>query len=120
MRHRTISLIFATALSVAGGMALAQKAVPPGLQPLPEPPPPPPLPTENAEPAVEEPVVTIVKRGEDTVEEYRINGQLYMMKVTPPRGASFYLIDRRGDGVFTRQESLDSGLRPPMWVLFRF
>ena len=34
--------------------------------------------------AADEPEVTIVKRGEDTVTEYRLRGKLYMVKVTPP------------------------------------
>ena len=83
-------------------------------QPIPEPPPPPP--GFELDPAAE-PQVTIRKRGEDTVEEYRIAGKLYMMKVTPPGGRPYYLIDERGDGKFARQESRDSGTRPPMWVI---
>lgn len=83
-------------------------------QPIPEPPPPPP--GFELDPAAE-PQVTIRKRGEDTVEEYRISGKLYMMKVTPPGGRPYYLIDERGDGKFARQESRDSGTRPPMWVI---
>jgi hypothetical protein len=67
-----------------------------------------------------EPEVTIIQRGEDTVEEYRIGGRLYMMKVTPKGGPPFYLVDQFGDGNFTRLETLDSGVRPPMWVIHRF
>ena len=89
---------------------------PPGLQPLPAPPPPPGV---QADPALE-PQVTISKRGEDTVEEYRLNGKLYMVKVTPAHGKSYYLIDEKGDGMMSRQESLDSGLRVPMWVIHSF
>lgn len=89
----------------------------PGLQPVPEAPPAPPDQAGNAEP---QPEITTVRRGQDTVEEYRMGGKLYMMKVTPPGGVPYYLIDHRGDGVFSRQQSLDSGLRPPMWVIFRF
>jgi len=40
-----------------------------------------------------EPQVTIMKRGSDTVEEYRVGGKLYMLKVTRPRGT--VLSDRR-------------------------
>ncbi len=86
-------------------------------QPIPEPPPPPP--GFELDPALE-PQVTIRKRGEDTVEEYRISGKLYMIKVTPPGGRSYYLIDERGDGKFSRQEAHDSGIRPPMWVIHQF
>ena len=103
-------------LAVPATAADTPKAsVPTDLQPLPEPPPPPPgLQTDEA------PQVTITKRGEDQVEEYRLNGNLYMVKVTPPHGVSYYLVDSRGDGHFSRMESLDSGLRVPMWVIKRF
>jgi hypothetical protein len=94
--------------------ALAQQ--PAGLEPLPEPPPPPAM---QADPSLE-PQVTISKRGEDKVEEYRVNGKLYMQKVTPSHGVAYYLIDARGDGTWSRQESLDSGLRVPMWVIHSF
>jgi hypothetical protein len=95
----------------------AQKPQPPVLQPLPEPPPPPP--GFEPDPALE-PQVTIQKRGTDTVEEYRINGKLYMMKITPARGKPYYMVDHRGDGTFSRQDNYDSGVRPPMWVIFQF
>ena len=80
-------------------------------------PPPPPL---NANEAVDEPQVTISREAGQTVEEYRANGKLYMIKITPKHGVPYYLIDDRGDGKFARQESLDSGLRVPRWVIFRF
>ncbi|MEK7875927.1 MAG: DUF2782 domain-containing protein [Pseudomonadota bacterium] len=84
------------------------------LQPIPDPPPPPP--GFELDPALE-PQVTILKRGTDTVEEYRVAGKLYMLKVTPAHGVSYYLIDEKGDGRMTRQDGLDSGIRPPMWVI---
>jgi hypothetical protein len=94
--------------------ALAQPAKPPVLQPLPEPPPPPP----GYEPdATSEPQVTILKRGTDTVEEYRIGGRLYMVKITPARGRPYYLVDNKGDGNFDRHDAFDSRTRPPMWVI---
>ncbi|MDD5175920.1 MAG: DUF2782 domain-containing protein [Sterolibacterium sp.] len=110
---RRILLILALLLALP---AAAQKE-PAGLQPLPEPPPPPE--GLNLDPALE-PEVTIIKRGDDRVEEYRINGRLYMVKVTPPHGKPYYLIDEKGDGRWARQESLDSGLRVPMWVIHTF
>jgi hypothetical protein len=105
-------LLFAAALPVA-----AQQSKPPVLQPVPEPPPPPP--GYELDSAIE-PQVTILKRGTDTVEEYRIGGKLYMIKVTPASGTPYYLVDHRGDGTFTRQDNFDSGIRPPMWVIFSF
>jgi hypothetical protein len=82
-----------------------------------EPPPPPPM---SADDAVDEPQVTIIKQTEQTVEEFRANGVLYMIKITPKVGPPYYLVDDRGDGKFVRQESLDSGFRVPRWIIKRF
>jgi len=110
MRRLFLILAMLLALPVA-----AQQA-PADLQPLPEPPPPPPGVVDESL----EPQVTIIKRGEDRVEEYRMHGKLYMLKVTPPHGVPYYLIDEKGDGRMSRQDSLDSGLRVPMWVIGTF
>ncbi|MEW5903030.1 MAG: DUF2782 domain-containing protein [Pseudomonadota bacterium] len=66
------------------------------------------------------PEVTITQQADTTVEEYRANGRLYMIKITPKHGVPYYLVDERGDGKFARQESLDSGLRVPRWVIKKF
>ena len=117
--RRRLSL-FASFASFALLALLALPAAaqaPAGLQPVP-PPPPPPRGME-LDPALE-PQVTISKRGDDKVEEFRVNNKLYMIKVTPPSGVAYYLIDEKGDGRMVRQESLDSGLRVPMWVIHSF
>ena len=72
------------------------------------------------EPAIPEPEVTILKRQEATIEEYRLNGQLYMVKITPNKGYPYYLIDSDGDGSFeTRRNELDN---PPVtqWKILRW
>lgn len=67
-----------------------------------------------------EPQVTIVQKGADRVEEYRLNGQLYMVKITPKKGPPYYLIDVDGDGnLETRRNDLMPG-SVPTWVLFRW
>jgi len=38
----------------------------------------------------------------DVIEEYRVAGQLRIVKVTPPRGPAYYLIDDNGDGRMDR------------------
>lgn len=77
--------------------------------------PPPPLTDE----AVLEPDVTIRRRGEDTVEEYRLNGRLYMVKITPSIGPSYYLIDNDGNGLFDKQMGqVYEDFKVPQWVLF--
>lgn len=81
----------------------------------------PPLPAqeeaEYTEPLEEElPEVTIVRRGDDTITEFRLRGKLYMVKVEPKGGASYYLIDREGKGQWVRDESARK-LAVPTWVL---
>jgi len=83
---------------------------PPGLKPVPG----------GAPGPDDAPAVTIKPSGQGSVVEYRSNGKLYMIKVTPKVGKPYYLIDQKGDGQFARQDSLDSGMRPPMWVVKEF
>jgi hypothetical protein len=68
----------------------------------------------------EGPQVTITKQSGQTIEEYRVGGRLYMIKVIPKHGKPYYLVDDRGDGRFARQDSLDSGVRVPRWVIHKF
>lgn len=113
MRQLAALLLLCLALPVA-----AQNKPPANLQPLPEPPPPPP--GYELDPTLE-PQVTIQRRGTETVEEYRIGGRLYMMKVTPVGGGpAYYLVDQLGDGTFSRNDSHDTGTRVPMWVIRQF
>jgi len=51
----------------------------------------------------------------DTVQEYRVSGQLRMVKVTPLRGAPFYMYDQNGDG---RMDSDKDGVSPVYWKLY--
>ncbi len=85
------------------------------LQPLPAVPPPPP--GMEAFDAAMEPQVTIVKSEKETREEYRIKGKLYMIKVTPAIGPSFYLVDRQGDGNFIESDITHTPVKPPMWII---
>jgi hypothetical protein len=101
---RLLTLLFLFLLSLS---TFAAQSVPAAATPIPD-------------GAIDEPQVTISKHSEQTVEEYRANGKLYMIKITPKHGVPYYLVDDRGDGKFARQESLDSGLRVPRWVIFRF
>jgi len=103
-------------LLLLSGFSLSALAADPGhLEPLPSPPVFAPEPSGN-----DEAEITIIKQTELTVEEYRSGGRLYMIKVTPKVGPPYYLVDDRGDGKFARQESLDSGLRPPRWIIHSF
>lgn len=103
MRRTLIALLLAAAVP-----AFAQQQ--PALEPIPEPPPMP------AGSELDEPEVTILKRGEDTVAEYRLHGKLYMVKVTPPHGVPYYLIDKEGNGQMVRDDRAPE-LAVPMWVI---
>ena len=96
MRHLLAVVILCLALPAAA----AER--PSNLQPAPDLPPPPDF---SLDPALE-PQITIIKRGTDTVEEHRVGGKLYMLKVTPASGAPYYLIDEKGDGKWTRQNEI--------------
>lgn len=85
------------------------------LQPLPAVPPPPP--GMEAFDAALEPQVTIVKSETETREEFRANGKLYMVKVTPAVGKPYYLIDHKGDGNFIESSIPGPTVKPPMWVI---
>ena len=66
-----------------------------------------------------EPEVTIIQREDATVEEYRVNGLLYMIKITPIAGKSYYLVDKNGDGLMeSKITQLYEDFRVPQWVLF--
>ena len=56
----------------------------------------------------------------DTIEEYRRDGRLYMVKVTPTHGVPYYLVDTQGDGNFSRMENLDDRVRVPQWIIKTF
>jgi hypothetical protein len=89
-----------------------------GNQPLPAVPPAPP--DMEAFDAALEPQVTIVKSDTETREEFRQNGRLYMVKVTPAVGPEYYLVDQAGDGNFVQQAGPGPGaaVTPAMWRVF--
>ncbi len=81
----------------------------------------PPPPAVGGEEEELEPEVTIIRREDKTIEEYRVGGQLYMIKITPKHGKPYYLVDSDGDGSLDRQQSeLDPKLMVPHWVIFRW
>jgi len=68
---------------------------------------PPPMPPADSEdvpipPKIQEeqivPTVTIREEDDRMIEEYRLDGQVYMVKVTPKVGIPYYYIDTNGDG----------------------
>ena len=79
---------------------------------------PPVLPAQLASGEALEPEVTIIERGKETLHEYRLNGQLYMVKIVPEAGAPYYLIDSDGDGTLDVYEVGPKNVAVPQWVLF--
>ncbi len=67
-----------------------------------------------------EPDINIIQQDDRTIEEYRVNGQLYMIKVIPVVGPAYYLMDTDGDGSLeTTRNELDN---PPVpnWILLEW
>jgi len=67
-----------------------------------------------------EPQVTIVRHTKETVEEYRIHNQLYMIKVMRNNVKPYYLVDSDGDGKLDkRRNELDPKQPIPSWIAYR-
>jgi len=121
-------LLLAVILTAFAASAIAQSTPrprPPGTSPLEEPPPLPPASSTTRAPetlAEIESRSQVSKRveGDQTIEEYKVNGKLFMTRVTPKHGRPYVMIDHRGDGTFTRMDSLEPGMRVPQWVIFEF
>jgi len=65
--------------------------------------------------------VTIKGDDDEVISEFRINGQLYMIRITPNKGVPYYLVDADGDGdLETRWNELAPDLLIPSWVLLRW
>jgi hypothetical protein len=87
---------------------------------------PPPIPPQDAQdvpipPKIQdeqiEPTVTIREEEGRMIEEYRLNGQVYMVKVTPEGGIPYYYIDNDGNGrleLDTTRSAFDP-VRPVYW-----
>ncbi len=70
---------------------------------------------------VPEAEVTITTSGDGaSIEEYRVNGQIYMIKITPAKGFPYYLIDTDGDGDLDSRRNDLQGLPVNQWILFRW
>jgi len=79
---------------------------------------PPELPSQVQSGESLEPDVTIIKSEEKVIEEYRINGKLVMVKVTPTAGPAYYLLDSDGDGELDAREDDPRSANVQQWVLF--
>ena len=102
--------LFALLAVLATAPVLAAPAPPSGLEPAPG----------GAPEVGDAPPVVIKPSGRGEVEEYRVNGRIYMLKITPKIGKPYYLVDQKGEGFFTRRDTFDGGLQPPMWKAKEF
>jgi hypothetical protein len=121
---------FLTALSVTATAQTAppideKLARPPGLEPVPDGPPELPkggitdLPN-NPEVKFGQPDITIRDDGENKIEEFRVNGKLYAIRVTPKIGPPYTMIDKDGTGHFEPSDPAGETVHPPRWTLFEF
>jgi hypothetical protein len=68
-----------------------------------------------------EPNVTIKEHENRVEQEYRVNNNLYMVRVQPSVGPAYYLVDPNGTGVMElRRNSLGMDVKPPQWSLLRW
>lgn len=110
MLRNSLLCAFITALPFA---VLAQQPL--GLEPIPEPPPPPP----GVATDLSETPVRITPGANEQIEELVIDGKP-VIKVTTPSGAIYYLRDDLGQSPGGRRDSLDQGIRVPLWVIQEF
>lgn len=88
------------------------------LESLPEVPEPP-LPVQSGEDM--EPDITIIRKGDKKIQEFRRGGRLYMIKVVPDVGPPYYFLDVNGDGKLdVRSSELDQASRVNMWKLLEW
>ena len=77
-----------------------------------------PLPVQDGEPM--EADITIIRRGDKTIHEYRSNGKIYKIKIIPDIGPAYYFIDPDGDGEMEEvsESDLDSLIKINQWTIF--
>lgn len=115
-KTRIVSLLLFAALGAGRALAQAEAVTEPEFADAPAPPTLP-EPVESGQPI--EPEVTIIQREGAVIEEYRVNGHLFMVKITPAVGKPYYLIDRDGDGrMESRMSQIYDDFVIPQWVLF--
>ena len=116
-RIKTIVVQLASAAAIAVAVAPASAQTSSAPPPMPDVQPQATMPLDDTL----EPQVTIKKREGATVEEYRINGKLYKIKVTPENGPPYILVDQKGDGSFVPMDTPGTPqLSVPMWVIGTF
>ena len=106
-------LLLAASLSANLSVVSAQTA--PSPVPYPEAPT---IPSASYQGETVEPEVTIIETDKGVVYEYRVRGQLYMVRIQPQIGPPYYLLDTDGDGQMDAQQDRVWNNSIPQWVLF--
>jgi len=113
-------------LSLLGGMLILLSAGLSAQQPPTEAPPPPPpirepLPPKVTDPSeMLEPEVRIRREDDRTVEEYLVQGQVYMVRIKPAIGPAYYLVDTTGDGLLDLRHDRFEPVKPTYWKIFEW
>jgi hypothetical protein len=77
-----------------------------------------PLPPKVESGKVLEPDVTIIERPNEQIQQYSVNGRVYMVRITPSSGPPYYLLDLDGDGELDVKSNNPGDNWVPQWVLF--
>ena len=115
---RTLAAVFLTSLVLPAYAQSVARERPPGTMPLDEPPPPPAM--VESDPALEPQVTTRTNDQGEVVQEYRVNGKVFMERIIPRVGRPYVVIHDRGDGTMMRQDNTLDTLRGPQWTLWEF
>jgi hypothetical protein len=99
-------------------LCFADDVPPADLAPVPEPPE---MPKKVQDDEPMEPDITIIRKEKKTIQEFRKNGKLYMVKVIPDVGPPYYFIDTNGDGKLdVRRNDMDKGLDINQWKILEW
>jgi Protein of unknown function (DUF2782) len=67
-----------------------------------------------------EPTVTVRNEGDREIEEYRLRGRLFAMRVKVKQAPSYWLIDLDGSGRMVPGQGIGTSISMPQWVLKEF
>lgn len=68
-----------------------------------------------------QPDITIIRKGKETIQEFRRNGKVYMIKIVPQVGPAYYMLDTNGDGKMdVKKNDLDKNTDINQWLLFEW
>lgn len=82
---------------------------------------PPELPKSVQSGEVLEPQIRVIQEHGRRITEYRVNDQLYMVKISAAGVKPYYLVDRDGNGELeSRVNDIHQDVAVPQWVLWRW